>query len=460
MLHTPSRIVALLLAAALLAACGGDSNGKSSATKTLHGAAIELPEGVTVDVTVKASDGIAGSVSLGENTAEGVGQAITFGPAGTTFETPATIKLPFSKASYNGSALGGKSLAICVRESGAVEATLLGDPTPLESLADDIDPIGYEVGPVGITLNAASTTFDLLASVKVSHFTTYQVCVVGKDDGTSVLPADGDASPDDDCGGCDDGDPCTTDECTAGGSCTNAPLVCTDDNNPCTTDECNPSFGVCGIPVADGTACVYPDACLPLSSCQAGVCIPNVQPWETDPGGVIEPENGGITNLTDMPEWADFGTSGFLAFDGSAVVLIDTFGDVPDTLPADVSFAELGVLLFGDGDAAPATPHPPWEGATHRLVARYDKAGANAWEGLLLEYSTGAGDWVVLQKDLPLTISGKSVSVVSMTPDLCKPVKFLSQVRRNGVLLWKARTGGDPPTDPNGPPLTALQESP
>ena len=76
------------------------------------------------------------------------------------------------------------------------------------------------------------------------------------------------------CTSCDDGNPCTTDLCTSGGSCVHTAILC-DDGNPCTTDMCSsngckttalPNGSVCGAPVCTNLEHSAP------RSCQDGSC--------------------------------------------------------------------------------------------------------------------------------------------------------------------------------------------
>ena len=67
---------------------------------------------------------------------------------------------------------------------------------------------------------------------------------------------------------CDDGDACTLDTCEAGGFCQHAPVSC-DDANACTTDACS-SAGNCQHSAQscdDKDACTA-DACDPVAGCQ------------------------------------------------------------------------------------------------------------------------------------------------------------------------------------------------
>jgi hypothetical protein len=69
-----------------------------------------------------------------------------------------------------------------------------------------------------------------------------------------------------DCGGCDDGMPCTRDSCdAASGRCGHRPepagLGCTDDGRPCTADACDADGTCTHAPLADGSACLAGQCC-------------------------------------------------------------------------------------------------------------------------------------------------------------------------------------------------------
>lgn len=70
-----------------------------------------------------------------------------------------------------------------------------------------------------------------------------------------------------DCGDCNDGNACTTDECV-NGQCVNDPVVCQDDGNECTTEACETVSGCFGSIVNDGVSCDGG-----AGSCQGGACI-------------------------------------------------------------------------------------------------------------------------------------------------------------------------------------------
>jgi hypothetical protein len=55
--------------------------------------------------------------------------------------------------------------------------------------------------------------------------------------------------------GCDDGNPCTTDDACAAGLCGGAGLDCSALNGPCTVGQCD-DLGACiAVPRLDGTVC-------------------------------------------------------------------------------------------------------------------------------------------------------------------------------------------------------------
>ena len=79
---------------------------------------------------------------------------------------------------------------------------------------------------------------------------------------------------------CSDGENCTVGDACTNGSCTAAPLVC-NDGNPCTQDQCDPNkcvagTSVCGqcvyLAVKDGNACDDGDKCSSKDSCKLGKC--------------------------------------------------------------------------------------------------------------------------------------------------------------------------------------------
>ncbi len=122
-------------------------------------------------------------------------------------------------------------------------------------------------------------------------------------DGAGDVPTDapGDATS---CAGlsCDDGDPCTQDECGSAGLCVHLPATgtCTDgnacttadhcvagkcvgdptncdDKDTCTTDSCDQKTGCAHLPL-DGTPCDDGDGCTLNDLCHAGVCGTGLPP--------------------------------------------------------------------------------------------------------------------------------------------------------------------------------------
>jgi Dictyostelium (slime mold) repeat len=69
---------------------------------------------------------------------------------------------------------------------------------------------------------------------------------------------------------CDDGNPCTSDQCDTQGGCNHVTVSC-DDGNPCTVELCDPSVG-CKYAPADGAACDDGNACSANDACFAGAC--------------------------------------------------------------------------------------------------------------------------------------------------------------------------------------------
>ena len=70
---------------------------------------------------------------------------------------------------------------------------------------------------------------------------------------------------------CDDGDACTTGDACAEGACGGAPVDC-NDGNPCTDDQCGVAQGCYHIDL-DGVACDDGLACSVADACVAGACV-------------------------------------------------------------------------------------------------------------------------------------------------------------------------------------------
>ncbi len=388
-------------------ACGGDTGKSSKDAQTgssdLEGAKVTPFDGYDGDpLTVVLAPASIDAAVEEVDAIESVGPAVTFGPAGATFSAPVVIELPFSRAAFNDASLANKALGIAVQQANESTATLFDPPTPLLEIPDDIDPLGYQVGPVGIFENSGSESFDLVAKLEVDHFTTFQVVAVGEDGGSD----DGVAVPD---------------EC-----------------------ETSPEGATCSVP--------YLSECNIVAVCEASVCVPDAH--APNLGLPVLPESAGTEAPEgDMPGWVNFPIARRTGSENTIGLELQTFGPVPDTLQDGVTFAEYMLLLFGDGDGATNDPHPPWEGATWRLVVRQDDEYAQ-WTGLLLRWD--GADWAVEKDDVLFVIDDQTVSITTPLSaltgvDLCTPYKIITQARKDGVLYWKALTAGNPASDPNGP---------
>ncbi len=73
--------------------------------------------------------------------------------------------------------------------------------------------------------------------------------------------------------GCDDLDPCTTDDvCGDGAVCAGVTVTC-NDGNPCTLDACQPLTGACAFEPDDGRPCNDGNPCTAGDACLAGDCL-------------------------------------------------------------------------------------------------------------------------------------------------------------------------------------------
>ncbi len=71
---------------------------------------------------------------------------------------------------------------------------------------------------------------------------------------------------------CDDGDPCTADNCDPSAGCVHTPLTC-DDGNDCTQDFCAAPSGECRHTPLGGTRCDDHNNCTRVDSCVNGQCV-------------------------------------------------------------------------------------------------------------------------------------------------------------------------------------------
>jgi hypothetical protein len=71
--------------------------------------------------------------------------------------------------------------------------------------------------------------------------------------------------------GCADGNACTTNTCSADGTCSHSDISC-GDSNPCTSNSCNFQTGCVDTPLTDGTSCSDDNTCTGRDSCQSGQC--------------------------------------------------------------------------------------------------------------------------------------------------------------------------------------------
>jgi len=77
---------------------------------------------------------------------------------------------------------------------------------------------------------------------------------------------------------CEDNDACTDDHCDyVDGSCYVTPTMCFDGDD-CTKDTCNPADGCNYTPVEDGTHCFGEFIPAPMGTCEAGVCVAPCDP--------------------------------------------------------------------------------------------------------------------------------------------------------------------------------------
>ena len=195
--------------------------------------ALMVPGGAVtepVTITVEAAPWLDGAVA---ETGETVRSAHSFGPDGTVFAAPITVTLPAPPGAVVGDTF--VVLTLDPDSGGWIHATH----------ADGSAIVGVAGGdPLSVTLT-------------LDHFTDY-----GLGEGCDTCCAvDAD---------CDDGLPCTRDQCVDA-ACVSSddPALC-DDGDPCTEDAC--SGGQCAHPAGTGELCDDGDPCTVGDVCAAGTC--------------------------------------------------------------------------------------------------------------------------------------------------------------------------------------------
>lgn len=120
---------------------------------------------------------------------------------------------------------------------------------------------------------------------------------------------------------CDDGIACTTDKCGAS-DCVNVAsdsTVC-DDNNPCTGDSCDVKAGCKHAPVAGG--CSDGNLCTQGDVCEAGLCLPGALSVTCDDKNPCTTDTCNITNGQCV-----FANNSLPCDDGNACTLTDSCGN-------------------------------------------------------------------------------------------------------------------------------------
>jgi hypothetical protein len=189
---------AIVLLAMLALSCDTTEPGPDlSVTVTLEegdnaGCQIFCPAGAyggSVPLSISAGSTIAavGDSVDGHKILALVGPPVKMSPS-TTFISPVTLWLPFSVETYNAAIpVGTKAIAIIAQNDETSPVRLDTGPINMPSIAIDTGPINLgqdavslDTGPIAITANTDNKTHNALFSLKVAHFTTFQVVAVEK----------------------------------------------------------------------------------------------------------------------------------------------------------------------------------------------------------------------------------------------------------------------------------------
>ncbi len=128
-------------------------------------------------------------------------------------------------------------------------------------------------------------------------------CVVG-----ACNPSTGscEASPNNERGGCDDLNTCTTNDECAGGVCAGNPIDCSHLNDGCTVGVCNQSNGQCeSAPAGEGGACDDLDACTENDTCTGGVCAGTPLDCSAQDSDCLSASCNPDSGLCELPSYFD-----------------------------------------------------------------------------------------------------------------------------------------------------------
>ena len=232
----------------------------------------------------------------------------------------------------------------------------------------------------------------------------------------------------------DDGNPCTSDSCSAATGVANVPVAdgtsCSDgnvcngaeicmsgvcrpgtplpatDGNPCTADACDPLTGVSHLAVPDGTSCSDGDACNGAETCVSGVCLAGAPPLVDDHNACTSDACDPATGPTHTPVADGTGCP-----DGNACNGAETCAS--------------GACLAGippatdDGNACTADGCDPATGPTHTPVAN----GTSCSNGNACDGAETCSNGACLA-GTPPTLSDNNPCTV----DVCDPASGVSHV--------------------------------
>lgn len=156
------------------------------------GAEVIVPDGAyggSEPITVSEGASIAADAKPPDGTAlRAAGPAIHFGPGGTTFRDPVTIKLPFDSTMFAGEDdKKERAIAVVVKEDDEDPVGFHIGPIAVDYVGFHIGPIAIDLGPILIETNeAAGTGQDALVVVDTDGFSTFQVVVIEDQDSANT----------------------------------------------------------------------------------------------------------------------------------------------------------------------------------------------------------------------------------------------------------------------------------
>lgn len=238
---------------------------------------------------------------------------------------------------------------------------------------------------------------------------------------------------------CDDGNACTVDETCAGGACLGGDKVVCDDKNPCTDDSCDPAKGC--LTKANHATCDDANPCTAPDTCGEGVCRGVAHMWMATLGsanpdfgrGVAALADGGVVALgtTATNVNGDFWMARFDVYGKPMFEHVYPLPERDEEAKSIAVLADGGYLLVGRSTALNNGND------VNALLVRTDAMGNEVWKKMLGGKLVDTAAAVVPLTDGGAAFAGQTTDT-DMSPDF-----WLVRLDAAGAVAMQAKLGTD-----------------